>query len=561
MRPGGCGEGLDPTPSPPLSFSFMDPQLPPPHSSSDLPCSRRRLLALAGLGAGALALPPALRSAPVWAQGGAGEVVEIDLEAVTERLSLRSGPLSEIWRYQATLLRGPSDSLSWTQGPLPLPVLRLRRGQELRVRFRNRLPEATTVHWHGLAVPESMDGHPKDAVPAGGERLYSFPILAEAATYWFHPHPHMRTAFQVAQGLAGFLLVEDPAAEAGLPKGEQDLPLFIQDRTLDAQNGNAYAQHMMGFLGDEVAVNGQTASTALPVAAAPYRLRLLNGSITRTYKLAWDDGRPLTALSTDAGLLPQPLDRPYLMLAPGERRDVLVDFGGLPPGAGLSLRSLPWNTGASGGMNRPTRLPEGIAFAVARFRVQAARRVFLPALLRAGTLSRPGPAGAGPRQGTGNRAGLPPKPGPEAQPLAASQAAADRTFVLDHRMMQWTINGRSFEMEAVAQDEVLRLGAEETWDWVNASTTMMRLPHAMHVHLVRFQVIQREGDPQLAAAYGTVKEGLLDEGWKDTVLVMPGERVRIRLRVEGYSGLFLYHCHMLDHEDMGMMRNFRVLEG
>lgn len=544
----------------------MNPQFPPPHSSSALPCSRRRLLALAGLGAGALALPPGLRSSPVWAQGGPDEVVEIELDAVVERLQLRPGPQSTVWRYQATLLQGPADALGWTQGPLPLPILRLRRGQELRVRFRNRLPEETTVHWHGLAVPEAMDGHPKDTVPAGGERLYSFPILAEAATYWFHPHPHMRTAFQVAQGLAGFLLVEDPAAEAGLPKGERDLPLLIQDRTLDAQNGNTYAPHMMGFLGDEVVVNGRPSSTPLPVAAALYRLRLLNSSITRTYKLAWEDGRPLRALATDAGLLPQPLDRPYLMLAPGERRDVLVDFGGLPPGAGLSLRSLPWNTGASGGMNRPTRLPEGSAFAVARFTVQAAGRLFLPAALRAGNWPRArlvdGGRWQGPtaQTGAGGRPAAE-RPGQEARPLHLVQEGVDRTFVLDHRMMQWTINGRSFEMEAVAPDEVLRLGAEETWEWVNASTTMMQVPHAMHLHLVRFKVVQRQVDPEQATAYATVRDGLLDEGWKDTVLVMPGERVRIRLRVEGYSGLFLYHCHMLDHEDMGMMRNFRVLEG
>ena len=357
-------------------------------------------------------------------------------------------------------------------------------------------------------------------------------------------YPDMRTAFQVARGLAGFLLVVDPEQEAGLPDGVRDLPLLIQDRSLDIGNANSYAAQMMGFLGDEVAVNG-LAGGSITVAPGAHRLRLLNSSVTRTYKLAWSDARPLRAVATDAGLLPAPLDRPYLMLAPGERRDVVVDFGDLPPDGELSLRSLDWDTSGMGGAGRPTRIPEGSPFVVARFRAQGGgRRLYLPAALRGTTL-------------------LPGRPSPRvyARPPEPARAAAvtpDRRFVLDHRMMQWTINGRSFEMEAVAPDEVLRLGAAEVWEWDNSVSAMMMVPHAMHVHLVRFKVLERSIAPRQAAAYATVSEGLLDEGWKDTVLVMPGERVKVGLRFEPYAGLFLYHCHMLDHEDMGMMRNFRV---
>lgn len=510
--------------------------------------SRRQVLGWAGLGAGGLVLPRRHSPYPfacIQAVSQQPPPLEIALDAVVERRRLRPGPLTEVWRYQARLIGGPPEGLAWTQGPLPVPVLRLRSGQILKVHFNNQLPEDSNLHWHGLPVPESMDGHPKDAVASGGSRVYEFPILAEPATYWFHPHPHMRTAAQVARGLAGFLLVEDPAQEAGLPRGERDLPLLIQDRSLDAGNANAYAQQMMGFLGDEVAVNGLSGGS-IGVQPDAYRLRLLNGSVTRTYKLAWGDGRPLRAVATDAGLLPEPLDRPYLMLAPGERRDVVVDFGGLPAGAELTLRSLDWDASGMGGMGRATPLPDGSPFVVARFRVQGGgARVFLPAALRGANLAAPSTVQQG--------ANRPP------EGLRATAVSPDRRFVLDNRMMQWTINGRSFEMEAVAPDELVRLGAEEVWEWDNSASTMMQVPHALHVHLVRFKVLERLIAPRQAAAYAKVSEGLLDEGWKDTVLVMPGERVRVGLRFEPYAGRFLYHCHMLDHEDMGMMRNFQVV--
>lgn len=515
--------------------------------------SRRQVLGWAGLGAGGLVLPRrSLPSALPRTQAVSQQSLpplEIALDAIVERRRLRPGPLTEVWRYQARLIGGPPEGLAWTQGPLPVPVLRLRRGQILKVHFNNQLPEDSNLHWHGLPVPASMDGHPQDAVASGGSRVYEFPILAETATYWFHPHPHMRTAAQVARGLAGFLLVEDPDQEAGLPRGERDLPLLIQDRSLDAGNANAYAQQMMGFLGDEVAVNGLVGGS-IAVEREAYRLRLLNGSVTRTYKLAWSDGRPLRAVGTDAGLLPAPLDRPYLMLAPGERRDVVVDFSDLSTGAELALRSLDWDSGGTGGMGmgRPSLIPEGSPFIVARFRARGGdfrSSIFLPAALRGAQLqgSHPSPRAAA----------------RHADKISAAAVTPDRRVVLDHQgMMQWTLNGRSFEMEAVASDEVVRLGAETVWEWDNSVSAMMMVPHALHVHLVRFKVLERLIAPRQSAAYATVREGLLDEGWKDTVLVMPGERVRVGMRFEHYAGLFLYHCHMLDHEDMGMMRNFRV---
>jgi FtsP/CotA-like multicopper oxidase with cupredoxin domain len=139
-----------------------------------------------------------------------------------------------------------------------------------------------------------------------------------------------------------------------------------------------------------------------------------------------------------------------------------------------------------------------------------------------------------------------------------------RTFRMMMRRMAWTINGRLFEMEAVADDEVVRLDSLEVWDLVNTAGggmgMGMGLPHPIHIHGLQFQVIERQVDPGQAAAWKTVSDGYVDEGWKDVVLLMPGERARVLLKFEDFDGLFLYHCHNLEHEDMGMMRNYRVVD-
>ncbi|UCG88481.1 MAG: multicopper oxidase domain-containing protein, partial [Gemmatimonadota bacterium] len=132
-----------------------------------------------------------------------------------------------------------------------------------------------------------------------------------------------------------------------------------------------------------------------------------------------------------------------------------------------------------------------------------------------------------------------------------------RTFEMAMRRMTWYLNGRTFEMEEVARDEVIRLGDLEVWEFANQSG-MMGMIHPMHVHNVQFQVIERQVLPQLREVWETVRAGYVDEGWKDTVLVMPGERVKVLLKFEDYEGLYLYHCHNLEHEDQGMMRNYLV---
>jgi FtsP/CotA-like multicopper oxidase with cupredoxin domain len=190
-----------------------------------------------------------------------------------------------------------------------------------------------------------MDGHPRFIIPHGQSYVYEFEVLNRAGTYWYHPHHHDRTGPQVYNGLAGLQLVSDSTEAAlGLPSGAQEIVCVLQDRTFDADNQLIYVSggpmgSMSGFLGDRVLVNGQ-AQSSLSLGMRAYRFRLLNGSNSRVYKLAWDDGTPMTLIGTDGGLLERPLGRPHLTLAPGERADVILDLSRRPVGTSLQLRSL-----------------------------------------------------------------------------------------------------------------------------------------------------------------------------------------------------------------------------
>ncbi|WP_238361356.1 multicopper oxidase family protein [Burkholderia thailandensis] len=291
-------------------------------------------------------------------------------------------------------------------------------------------------------------------------------------------------------------------------------------------------ERMMGFLGDRILVNGQP-DYVLPVATRAYRLRLLNGSNSRIYKLARRDGVPLTVIGTDGGLLGQPLKRRYVTLAPAERVDLWIDFGDQPLGTGIALDSLPFDGDAAmGGMMGGLALPMGTRFPVMKFRVAR-------------------------REQAHDR--LPPKftPLPAIRVQDAVNATQPRTFGITMGMMTWGINGRRFEMDGVTASETVRADTTEIWAFRN-DESMMLMAHAMHVHGVQFRVVERWVATDLAAARATLSGGYVDEGWKDTVLVMPGERVRVLIHFGDYRGLFLYHCHMLEHEDTGLMRNYLV---
>ena len=469
--------------------------------------------------------------------------LDISLIAQPDEVAVFPGKLTKIWRYHAITHKGDKSRVIEIPRSYLGPIIKARQGEKIRIRFTNSIPEESIIHWHGLHVPAIMDGHPRHVIPQGQSYLYEFEIRNRAGTYWYHPHPHGRTGPQVYRGLAGLFLVSDEQEQSvGLPDGEYDVPLVIQDRAFGPSNQLVYLSghrmdQMNGFLGDVIMVNGLPDFT-LPVSSAAYRLRILNGSNSRIYKLAWEDGRPLTIIGTDGGLLERPVYRRYAFLSPGERLEVWADFSNSPVGFKTAMISLPFDAGVRGNIRRgrgmmggrmgqSQSLQNGAGFDV--FKIRVAKHVkknqTLPRMLS------------------------------EIKPIPQDEAVnffQPRQFYLTMRHMQWSINGRIFEMEDVASDEIVQLGSKEIWEFNNIGggmMHMMNLPHPIHLHGKQFRIIERSG---------VMHEGYVDEGWKDTALLMPGERIRILVDFDDYPGLFLYHCHNLEHEDMGMMRNYFV---
>lgn len=460
--------------------------------------------------------------------------IEIALKAVLDEVQILPGKATRVWRYQGEVLAGPAEALQIIPNSYLGPIFTVKKGQTIRVHFTNELPEPSIVHWHGLHVPEDADGHPRLVIEPGETYVYNFTVADRAGTYWYHPHPHGRTGPQVYAGLAGlFIIHDDEEMGLGLPSGEFDLPIVIQDRRFDENNqllygGSGMMDQMMGFLGNQFLINGM-AGFSLPVATRPYRLRLMNGSNSRIYKLAWEDGTPFTVIGTDGGLLEKPVERDYITLAPAQRVDLWVDFSGDEVGSSKTLVSLPFDT--YGGE---------FTYPLFTAHVEEAVNVSLSLPERLSTISWH-------------------------KETAAVNRRSPRSFVLAlGGGMGWSLNGRTFEMDAVAENEIVKLGDLEVWEFENRSGSGMgmmggiSLAHPMHVHSLQYQVIERKISSDGRSAWKTLKDGHIDEGWHDTVLVMPGERVKILLKFEDFTGLYLYHCHNLEHEDMGMMRNFRV---
>jgi FtsP/CotA-like multicopper oxidase with cupredoxin domain len=445
------------------------------------------------------------------------------------------GDPTDVWTFQGQVVRGGAHLLEDVPSGALAPTFRVRVGQRVRVVLSNDLPQETIVHWHGLQVPWMADGHPSFAIRQGGRFVYEFVVRGPAATYWYHAHPDGRTGEQVYRGLAGLFIVENPDELIPLlPAGVYDVPLVLQDRRFDPSNRLVYLtsplDRMTGFLGDQIVVNGQ-ADSQLSVARRPYRFRILNASNSRIYRLAWADGSPLIVIGTDGGLLETPVRKPYAMLGPGERLEAWFDFGQRPLGAEVRLVSQPFD--ASGPMSTGG-VPQGAPLDLVKMTVQrpSADRIALPDRLRAM---------------------------PRYRWTDAINAARPRTIVPTMHHMGFGLNNRSFEMNEVASDEHVDMGTLEAWEFDNTVRATGRgmgmmmgmgpMPHPFHVHGGQFQVVRREG---------VTHDGYVDAGWKDTVLVMPGETATFLMRAPDYTGTYLYHCHNLEHEDAGMMRNFRV---
>ncbi|MCF6236337.1 MAG: multicopper oxidase family protein [Gammaproteobacteria bacterium] len=471
-------------------------------------------------------------------------------------------------------VRTPGESwttpmLRYNGKELP-PVIRASRGDKMTLPITNNLDEETTIHWHGFKIPGEEDGGPDFPIAANESRTYSFTINQPAASLWFHPHPHEKTAEQVYFGLAGLFLIDDEISrkletDKQLPAGDYDIPLLIQDRRFKEDNGGvrelAYKtrnEDEDGNLGDVVLVNG-IELPKLAVESRQYRFRIYNTSNARTMDIALSNGAKFHVVGTDGGLLPEPVETDHVLLGAAERAEIVIDFGAYSVDDKVMLVSRKFNGNqmmgmggnnmggmtrmvhnsggmgsgdmGSGGMENMDGMADmmrnGQRFDIMRFDIttEASDEITLYDRL--------------------------PETAEIHTRLTEADATEQRNFVMSMGMgnmngggMTFLINDKTFDMDRV--DELVKEGATEIWAISNTSP----MAHPFHAHAIQWQILDRDNTP----ASG------VDLGWKDTVLVQPGETVRFIGRFDPIinKGKYMYHCHILEHEDAGMMGTFEV---
>jgi FtsP/CotA-like multicopper oxidase with cupredoxin domain len=432
------------------------------------------------------------------------------------------------------------------------PVVRVRSGDTIPFRVENQLDEDTTLHWHGMLIPSDVDGGPHNTIKPGGVWTPELKIKQPAATHWFHPHPHGNTAKQVYGGLAGMMIVSDGGdRERGLPQtyGVDDLPIMLQDKRFGGNGELVYAPNMMdvmhGFQGDTLVVNGALAPVA-PVPAGLVRLRLLNAANARNFDLRFSDRRPFYVVGSDAGLLPEPVEVRNLVIAPAERYEILVDFAG---GQSVSLVTAPdTDRGIGPGLMmqmQPARGAAGMETFM-RFEPDSALEAAVTRLPRQlVTMPVPDIKSAvewrtfvlNPMMGMG--------PGMMAMGMGGSSSGVANDAGRDHGALaqMMGINGRSFDIHRI--DVKAKRGTSEIWEIRSAS-----MAHPFHMHGASFRILSNNGR----------RPSPEQSGWKDVVLVEDVAEILVRFDHPASEKMpFMYHCHILEHEDHGMMGQFAVL--
>ncbi len=425
-------------------------------------------------------------------------LLDVDLDAAAQTIQLGNRP--------ANLLT--------YNGQLPGPQLEAKPGDRVQIRFTNRLDQSTNLHYHGLHIPPTGSGDNVFlALEPGESHRYEFDIPADhpAGTFWYHPHYHGRVAEQLFAGLAGVFIVRGELDEVPEIKAADEAVLVLKDFAL-TYSGNipnpGHMAQMTGRVGDILTASGQVNPVISLTQGGLLRLRLLNASPSRFFRLALES-HPMYLIATDGGAIAAPVELSELVLSPGERAEVLVQ-GNQTPGQ-YRLVNQPFNPAqgmmgdgmGSGMMDRSNSSAETVA-----------------------TLDYGG--------------SIEPLPLPtQLLPIATlPEPQTVRAFTLNHGMgqgMVFLINGKAYEHGRV--DTQVALGTTEDWVITNTGT----MAHPFHVHVNKFQIVSRNDQPVPYAA------------WKDVVSVSPGESVRVRMSFQDYTGKTVYHCHVLDHEDRGMM--------
>lgn len=449
---------------------------------------------------------------------------EIDKGERVFRLSLTPG--------EKEFVPGVASPTIGIDAPYLGPTLEMRRGETVRFHIDNSLPEGATVHWHGFELPAAADGGPHQLIAPGERWSPSFEVRQRASLYWYHSHLHRGAGRQVYAGLAAPIYVRDDEEDRlDLPSdyGVDDIPLIVQDRMLDKSGRLIYPSgmhaQMMGVRGDHMFVNG-TQNAVFEAQSSRLRLRILNGSNARFYNFSLEGNRPMQLIASDGGLLDRAHSIRSLKLAPGERAQVVLDLSeGRPlrliansPENGMGMMGGGMMGGGMMGRRNDAGSSEQTSKILDIRPAGSASALPLPAQLASLT---------------------PPDP---------SLAIRTRRFVLDMGMMGggMSINGATMDMNVI--NERVPVGQWEIWEIANASM----MAHPFHIHNVQFQVLDRDGQVPPP----------LETGFKDTIVVNPREQVRVLLRFEENTDPdlpYMYHCHILEHEDAGMMGQFVVV--
>jgi bilirubin oxidase len=400
------------------------------------------------------------------------------------------------------------------------PTLRASQGEKVLINVTNHIGEATTIHWHGMHVPAAMDGGPHQVIANNAQWNPQFTIMQPAATLWYHPHMMGETLRQVSMGMVGIFILDDAnPVQNSLPHtyGVDDIPLIFQDESFGANGqlifNNGGGRRQGGGQGT-ILVNG-TISPTINIGQSPLRLRLLNASSRRIYNFGFAGNETFYQIASDGGLLPAPVALTRLLLAPAERAEIIIDLNSSRP---LLLQSFGGNGGGGrGGNNAQT----GTLLTI-NSTGEVTRLAALPTQLNSIERLQPG------------------------------SAIQTRDMVLGGNDRNPTINGQSMtsmaDMMNMDNALMVKLGTIEVWNLINRSDDT----HAFHVHDIQFQILDRDGRTPAAN----------EAGLKDTVMVRPRETVRIIMRFIDFADPntpYMYHCHLLNHEDNGMMGQFVVV--
>lgn len=397
------------------------------------------------------------------------------------------------------------------------PTLLLPRGEEVQMEVHNGLGEMTTIHWHGMKLPAEMDGGPHQPIEPGETWTPTWTVDQPAATLWYHPHPHGLTGLHAYRGLAGLLYITDPESTAlKIPQdyGVDDIPVVLMDHNFNEDGSlNEIEDPVLGLRGEVPTVNGITNATF--TASTPrLRLRLLDASTMRFFNLRFSDGRPFQVIAADSGLLPEPVEVENIYLSPGERAEILVD---LDVGEEVMLEA--------------AEFPENLEVPEDEFSLDFGLGDHFELLqLRGPAESSPAPAA------------LPATLIPAVD--LDTEGAVEREF----RLNTFEINGETMDMTRV--DLIIDHDRPEIWTVSNENSDWI---HNFHIHNAFFHVLSVEG----------TQAPIWTQGPKDTVALPPGASVRLAVSFGPYPDpgwAYMYHCHMLFHEDQGMMGQFVMLE-